>query len=41
MWSKTKLCYVDTERFIVYITRNDIYKGIAKDVEIRLKYFKL
>ena len=28
---KTKLCYMDTESFILYI--NDIYKYIAEDVE--------
>ena len=33
---KTKLCYMDTERFIVYIKINDIYKDIAEDFETRL-----
>ena len=30
-----KLCYVDKDSFIIYIKTNDIYKDIAKDVEIR------
>ena len=30
-----KLCYVDTDRFIVDVKADDIYKGIAKDVEKR------
>ena len=32
---KVKLCYMDTDRFIVYITTGYIYKGIAEDVETR------
>ena len=32
---KTKLCYMDTESFILYIKTNDIYKNIAEDVETR------
>ena len=31
---KAKLCYVDTDGFIVYIKTDDIYKDIAEDVEI-------
>ena len=30
---KAKLCYIDTDSFIVYIKTDDIYKDIAKDVE--------
>ena len=30
---KAKLCYVDTDSFIVYIKRDDIYEDIAIDVE--------
>ena len=30
---KAKLCYMDTDSFIVYIKTGDIYKDIAKDVE--------
>ena len=30
-----KLCYVDTDSFIVDVKADDIYKGIAKDVEKR------
>ena len=32
---KVKLCYMDTERFIVYLKTDDIYKGIAEDTETR------
>ena len=30
-----KLCYMDTDSFIVHIKTGDIYNDIAKDVEIR------
>ena len=30
-----KLCYMDTDSFIVHIKTEDIYKDIADDVEIR------
>ena len=30
-----KLCYIDTDSFIVHIKVDDIYKDIAEDVEIR------
>ena len=32
---KTKLCYMDTDSFIVFIKKDDIYKDIAEDVERR------
>ena len=32
---KAKLCYMDTDSFIVYIKANNIYKDIAEDVETR------
>ena len=32
---KVKLCYMDTDSFIVYIKTDDTYKDIAKDVEAR------
>ena len=32
---KAKLCYMDTDSFILHIKTDDIYKDIAKDVEIR------
>ena len=35
MWGKLKLCYMDTESFIVYIKADDIYKDIVEDVETR------
>ena len=30
-----KLCYMDTNSFIVHVKTNDIYKDIAEDVETR------
>ena len=30
-----KLCYMDTNIFIVYVKIDDIYKDIAEDVESR------
>ena len=30
-----KLCYMDTDSFIVYVKTGDIYKDIAEDVEKR------
>ena len=36
---KTKLCYMDTDSFIVCIkTDDDVYKGIAKIVETRFDF---
>ena len=32
---KAKLCYMNTNSFIVYIEAGDIYKEIAEDVETR------
>ena len=32
---KKRLCWVDTDSFIVYIKTKDIYVHIAKDVETR------
>ena len=32
---KGKLCYMDTESFIVYIKTGDIYKDIREDVKTR------
>ena len=37
---KTKLCYMDTDSFIVYIKTDDIYEDIADNVETRF-YIKL
>ena len=36
---KGKLCYIDTDSFIVYIKTDDIYKEIAEDVETRFNHF--
>ena len=32
---KTKLCYIDTNSFIIYIKTDDIYKEDTEDVETR------
>ena len=32
---KAKLCYMDTDSFIVYIKTDHIYKDIAEEVETR------
>ena len=32
---KMKLCHMDTDCFILYMKADDIYKGIAEDVETR------
>ena len=32
---KAKMCYINTDSFIVYIKTSDIYKDIAKDVETK------
>ena len=32
---KAKLCYMDTDSFIVYINTDDIYRDIAEDFETR------
>ena len=31
----TKLCYIDTDSFIIYIKKEDFYEDIADDVEKR------
>ena len=33
--AKVKLCYMDTDSFIVYIKKHDIYKDIAEDTDTR------
>ena len=32
---KAKLCYMDTDSFIVHVKAKDIYKDIAEDIEQR------
>ena len=32
---KAKLCYMDTDSFIVYIKTDNIYKNITEDVDTR------
>ena len=32
---KAKLCYMDTDSFIIYVKTDDIYKDIAEDIETR------
>ena len=34
-WEKAKLCYMDTDSFIIYIKRKNIYIDVVEDVEIR------
>ena len=36
-----KLCYMDTDSFIMHIKTEDFYKDIADDVEKRFEYTKL
>ena len=38
-----KICYMDTESFIVHVKTDNIYKDIAKDVEKRFdtSYFEI
>ena len=31
----TKICYVDTDSFIVYVKTDDVYEDITEDVETR------
>ena len=33
--NNVKLCYMDTDSFIIYIKREDLYEDIADDVEKR------
>ena len=34
---KSKLCFMDTDSFIVRVKTDDIYKDIAEDVETRFE----
>ena len=36
-----KLCYMDTDSFIVHVKTDDIYKNIAEDVETRFGTYYL
>ena len=36
-----KLCYMDTDGFIIHTEIEDIYEHIANDVEKNIWYFKL
>ena len=38
---KLKLCYINTDSFIVFIKTDGIYKDIREDVETRFGYFEL
>ena len=29
----TKLCYMDTDSFVVHVEADDVFKGIAENVE--------
>ena len=35
MVRKVKLCYIDTNSFIVYIKAHEVYKDFVEDVETR------
>ena len=35
MLKRVKLCYMDTDTFIVYVKAHDIYKDFPEDVESR------
>ena len=32
-WDKAQLCYMDTDRFVIYIETKDFHEDIANDVE--------
>ena len=32
-WDNAKLCYMDTDNFIIYIKTKDVYEDLADDVE--------
>ena len=34
-YENAKLCYMDTDSFVVHVKTDDIYKDIAEDVETR------
>ena len=36
-----KLCYIDTDSFIMYTKTEDFYKDIANNVEKKIRYIKL
>ena len=38
--NNTKLCYMDTNSFIIHIQTKDVYKDIADDVEKRFDILK-
>ena len=40
MGKNAKLCYMDTDSFIVHVEADDIYKDIAEDVENKIWHFK-
>ena len=35
IWKKVKICYMDTDSFLVYVKPEDIYAHISKDNEAR------
>ena len=37
----SKLCYMDTDSFIVYVKAENLYSDIAKDVELESSNFEL
>ena len=39
--NNAKLCYMDTDSFIIYVKREDFYEDIANNVEKKILYIKL
>ena len=37
IWWICKICYFDTDSFIVHVKTDDIYKHITEDVEMRFR----
>ena len=40
-WQKTKLCYMHTDSFLVYIKTDEFYKDITVDIKNKVSYFEL
>ena len=34
-WHNAKLCYMDTDSFVIHVKTRDVYEDIADDVEKR------
>ena len=40
-WDNSKLCYIDTESFIIHIKTEDVYEDIANDVKKDLIHYEV